>query len=75
MPATHTGETVLKGLPNKNGEKTSGYLMYINTKHNLVTLSGSQNLLHPSKTDGFSIFQLQSRFLLRSINIYVMGLA
>lgn len=30
--------------------------MYVNTKHNSVTLSESQNVLHSSETDGFSIF-------------------
>lgn len=73
MPAAHTGETVLKGLPNKKWRKNKRVLMLINTQHNSVILSGSQNLLHSSKTDGFPIFQLWSGFLLKSINITVMG--
>lgn len=58
MTATHTGETVLKGIPNKNWRMDKRVVMCVDTQHNSVTLSASQSLLHSGETDGFSIFQL-----------------
>ena len=58
MTATHTGETVLKGIPNKNWRMNQWVVMCVDTQHNSVTLSGSQSLLHSGETDGFSIIQL-----------------